>query len=551
MLRAALVAVSTGLLVAVAMARGAAPRTASILSLAAFMLMASAMALRPQLLGIALFAVLLLLVAVRDRHPRAYLLAPLVIIAWANIHGSFVLGPLVLGYAWAEDMLARRPGATRSLIVFLAGTLATLLNPYGIGVWAYAVGIGANPGVTQMVTEWQRTSPLRMPGALLYPAAIAAFVLLVRGRSRVSLADWGLAIVLTLMAVWAERGVAWWAMGMVYLLGGVLAERRPVDRGRGGGIRPPPAAQQHAGRARPRKPPQRCDRDAAGRADHRRAAVVAPGRPAHRSRRPPLVCPSGLAAAVRDRATPGARVVAPQNWGSWFEWAAPQALYFADSRFEFFPVAVWADYRAIESGGDAAAAVAGPLGGGGRDGARRLDRPGWLGPRLRGRARRHLRPFGGRGMIRWRLVGRALGNVVPPVVFLMVSLLIIGAVIQGGGAGIDARIYYRGSAAWLAGTSPWEAYVGRAVEPAHYAALPTTVVLLAPFTFLPEDAFVALSMVAGTLAAVYTVRTLPPAVVVPAVPAAGCRRALREPRRASSSRCSSAAAPRSKPSPPC
>ena len=111
-------------------------------------------------------------------------------------------------------------------------------------------------------------------------------------------------------------------------------------------------------------------------------------------------------------------------------------------------------------------------------------------------------------MIRWRLVGRALGNVVPPVVFLVVSLLIIGAVIQGGGAGIDARIYYRGSAAWLAGTSPWEAYVGRAVEPAHYAALPTTVVLLAPFTFLPEDAFVALSMVAGAVAAVYTVRAL-------------------------------------------
>ena len=361
--RAAMVAVSTGLLVAVAMARGAAPRTASILSLAAFMLMASAMALRPQLLGIALFAVLLLLVAVRDRHPRAYLLAPLVVIAWANIHGSFVLGPLVLGYAWAEDMLARRPGATRSLIVFLAGTLATLLNPYGIGVWAYAVGIGANPGVTQMVTEWQRTSPLRMPGALLYPAAIAAFVLLVRGRSRVSLAGWGLAIVLTLMAVWAERGVAWWAMGMVYLLGGVLAETAP-RRSQPVEDIPPPTAEPgfstgylHQARAR------RASRLNGAIAVLLLVLIVVAlpwWRPAD-----PLTgrvgllsyAPSGLAAAVRDRATPGARVVAPQNWGSWFEWAAPQALYFADSRFELFPVAVWADYRAIESGGDAAAAV--------------------------------------------------------------------------------------------------------------------------------------------------------------------------------------------------
>ena len=76
-----------------------------------------------------------------------------------------------------------------------------------------------------MVSEWQRTSPLRLPGALLYPAAILSLVVLVRGRSRVSVSAWGLLIVLTLMALWAERGVAWWAMGMVYLLGGVLVAK--------------------------------------------------------------------------------------------------------------------------------------------------------------------------------------------------------------------------------------------------------------------------------------------------------------------------------------
>jgi hypothetical protein len=362
-LRAALVALTTGLLVGVAMARGAATRTASILSLIAFMLMASAMAMRPQLLGIALFAVVLLLVAVRDRHPRAYLLAPLVVVAWANIHGSFVLGPLVLGYAWAEDLLAGRPGATRSLVVFIAGTLATLVNPYGAGVWLYAVGIGANPGVTQLVTEWQRTSPLRMPGALLYPAAIAALVLLVRGRSRVSLPGWGLALVLTLMAIWAERGVAWWAIGMVYLLGGVLAETTPRRSQPVEGV-PPPTAEpglsaEYLRQARARR---------ASRLNGAIAVllgllilVALPWwRPAD-----PLTgrvgllsyAPSGLAAAVRDSADTGTRVVVPQTWGSWFEWAAPQALYFVDSRFELFPPAVWADFAVITSGGDAAAAM--------------------------------------------------------------------------------------------------------------------------------------------------------------------------------------------------
>ncbi len=367
--RAALVALSVGLLVAVAMVRGAPARTASILALAAFMLMASAMALRPQLGGIVLFAVLLLLVAARERHPRAYLAAPLVIALWANIHGSFVLGPLVLGYAWVEDLIAGKPGATRSVIVFVAGTLATLVNPYGAGVWAYAAGIGANPGVTQMVTEWQRTSPLRMPGALLYPAAIAAIVILVRGRSRVSVPAWGLALALTLMALWAERGVAWWAMGMVYLLGGVLAVE-PASRA--AAVRatdahaevPPPTAEpgfstEYLRQARAR------------RASRLNGAVVAllgilivAALPWWRPPDPLTgrvgllsYAPSGLAAAVRDNVDTGQRVVVPQTWGSWFELMAPQASYFVDSRFELFPASTWADYAVLAAGGDAAAAM--------------------------------------------------------------------------------------------------------------------------------------------------------------------------------------------------
>ncbi len=62
--RAALVVAATGLMVATAMARGASPRTASIVALAGFAIAAPAMALRPQLFGIVLFALLVWLVAV-------------------------------------------------------------------------------------------------------------------------------------------------------------------------------------------------------------------------------------------------------------------------------------------------------------------------------------------------------------------------------------------------------------------------------------------------------------------------------------------------------
>jgi hypothetical protein len=370
-LRAGLVAASVGMLVAVAMERGASARTASILALVAFALAAPALALRPQLLGILLFAVLLWLVAARLRHPRAYLLAPVVVVLWANVHGSFVLGPALLGYAWVSDVVARRP-ARQTLWILIAGTAATLLNPYLAGVWLYAAGIGANPAIAGQVSEWQRTSPLEMPGILFYPSVMLTVALLVRRHDRVTVPDWILTAAMAFMGAWAVRGVAWWAFAMVFLLAGILAEERVPARERG----PAPASEP--------APPHDAQAEDAGTWS---AEAMASRRARRASRlngataallgvlilaalpwwRPvdPLTgrmgllsyAPTGLAAAVAALPDDIDRVLVPQTWGSWFEWAAPEATYFIDSRFELFPPDVWDDYRVIGGGGDDARAV--------------------------------------------------------------------------------------------------------------------------------------------------------------------------------------------------
>ena len=69
--------------------------------------------------------------------------------------------------------------------------------------------------------------------------------------------------------------------------------------------------------------------------------------------------PSGLAIALRDQVKPGDRVFVPQTWGSWFEWAVPDATYFVDSRIELFPAGVWRDYGAVSGGGTDADQVLG------------------------------------------------------------------------------------------------------------------------------------------------------------------------------------------------
>ena len=89
-------------------------RRAAWLTLAAFVVSAVALALRPQLFGMVLFAlVLLVLVADGAHRPRLLWAIPVIVAVWANLHGSFFLGPVVLGLAWLEDVADRAPRARR------------------------------------------------------------------------------------------------------------------------------------------------------------------------------------------------------------------------------------------------------------------------------------------------------------------------------------------------------------------------------------------------------------------------------------------------------
>ena len=133
----------------------------------------------------------------RARSPRLYLLAPVVVVLWANLHGSFVLGPALLGYAWLSDVAAKRP-ARVSLWILVAGTLATLVNPYLAGAWLYAANIGVNPAIAGQVSEWQRTSPFAMPGLLFYPSVVVTVVLMLRRRDLVRWPDWVLVAAMAL-----------------------------------------------------------------------------------------------------------------------------------------------------------------------------------------------------------------------------------------------------------------------------------------------------------------------------------------------------------------
>lgn len=342
-LRAALVGLLFGLLFQACRRRGADVRTAAWLSLAAFIVAAPALALRPQLIGMVLLAVTLVLVAVRRAHPRLFYLVPVVVAFWANVHGSFFLGPVVVGLVWLEDLHDRAPSASGTLVVALVAALATLINPFGPAVWAYAVGLSMNPEVTARISEWQPTTLRTIPGILFFASALAAALLIARrGRpaGRPTLAWLG---VFFAVGAYAIRGVAWWPLGAAFVLASVL----------------------NRGAETPERPtPQLGRRINVGIV----AALVVVGLvllPVWRATdsatgAPTGVltdAPSGITGALRATARPGDRLVNPQPWGSWFEFAIPDVPVAIDSRFELFPAETWAEYETVASGGDGWQAV--------------------------------------------------------------------------------------------------------------------------------------------------------------------------------------------------
>jgi hypothetical protein len=315
--------------------RGADVRRAAWLALAAFIVSAVALGLRPQLFGMVMLALTLVVLAMRRDRPNVVWAIPVIVAAWANLHGSFFLGPIVVGLAWLEDVVDGRPGAGRLLAVAAVSALAALLNPFGPQVWLYAIGLSTNPEVTARITEWQPTTLRTVPGMLFFGSAFAVVVLLARRGVRTAWPTLVWLGVFFVVGAYAIRGVAWWPLGAAFAVAPLVARPEPVER----------ALAPWARRLNALIP----------------AGIVVVGialLPVWRPLEPGLDAPAGvvgnappgITAALREQAQPGDHVFNPQPWGSWFEFALPALPVAIDSRIELFPTDVWEEYETVTSG---------------------------------------------------------------------------------------------------------------------------------------------------------------------------------------------------------
>ncbi|MBV5265974.1 hypothetical protein [Pinisolibacter aquiterrae] len=211
------------------------PLAAGLLIALAYPLAAGAVLARPHTLAwVPMVVWTLALIHAAETARRPPLLVLLAMVVWTNLHGSFLLG-LALVPAFAVEAILRAAPADRFRLGFgwaaflVAAVAATLIHPYGWGVWRAAVSVIGLEGIQSLIMEWQPQSFARIgPLELLLLGGIA---LLATTRTRISAVR--LAVVLMLL----HMALAHVRHGALLGLLGPLVLIEPLARVAGPGTR--------------------------------------------------------------------------------------------------------------------------------------------------------------------------------------------------------------------------------------------------------------------------------------------------------------------------
>lgn len=316
--RAGLAAAIVGFVFAACRDYGAERRAAAWLTLLAGVLLLGGLQMRAQLFGLACFAALLWILARRQDHPNAVFLAVPLLALWANLHGSFPFGIVLLVVAWMEDRVASRPGG-RTLAAAALSLLATALTPFGPSVWRYVVEVSTNPVIRTVVEEWRPPSFASYSGAIFFLSVVLAAVVVWRNRRSL---PWPTLLQLggfLLLAASSTRAVFWWGLLLPVTLSRIPWAQRPAVA----------------------DPRNRVNWALAGVfaaipvfAIFRWLPYPSADPPPNLLTRAPLALTSELRTILQPREPFGN----PQAWGSWFELSLPNHLVYVDSRFELMPV---------------------------------------------------------------------------------------------------------------------------------------------------------------------------------------------------------------------
>lgn len=250
MIRLALSLSCLGVAALSATRRGASALSTSVAGVVALLLVRPLANVRAQAFGELCFAVLLFLLldseqrASEGRRDRRLLLAvPLVLALWANVHGSVLLGILLVVARVFYRIVDRRRGPTAGgpgalergdWVLLVASAASVFASPYGPSLVSYYRATVVGAGIRQFAIEWQPPSFSEVDGLSFYVVAALSVTAVVRQRRRVPAFESSILLGLALLGCIAVRNVLFFGLAFAFIAPRWIDEALPgAARARG------------------------------------------------------------------------------------------------------------------------------------------------------------------------------------------------------------------------------------------------------------------------------------------------------------------------------
>ncbi len=281
------------------------------------------------------------------------LLCPLSMIYWVNVHGSFILGLILIGAFFLGETFTKLIKQEKALnwhqIGWIGSTgilsgLAVLVNPRFTAIVGYTFNLLTNPPSQQLIEEWQSPTPHGIANISFYLGILLFIIILAYSRYRLTPTE----IILFAGFLWlawsGQRYVIWYgiivspilareikdlplktpcfipqknwlnlALVILLFIPSIVVQPWFVER-----LPLPDTYWEQVLRNSP-----------AG---------------------PLLSIETPVAAAEYLKSHPGGRLFNEMGYGSYLIWAIPEQGVFVDTRVELFPYEQWLDYIHINRG---------------------------------------------------------------------------------------------------------------------------------------------------------------------------------------------------------
>jgi hypothetical protein len=327
--------------------------------------------IRPQTFSLLLFVLIYWCLDGWRKRPWLLLIPPVLVGLWANLHGAFPAGWMLVGCfaaaqvgkIVAEEMFARPQTAMgqrlRSSVValakdravwlltacFVGSVLATLVNPYGWTIYEY-VGVTSNRAKARGIAEWLAPSMDLLIGWFWLMSMVLTAALLLAGwfkcKRRPTAIEVVLALLFLTMACLSVRMVVWWLIIAAPIFASWLAAVWPKPEAA------PAVEKPNTGSALTFAMMVVLAIINIPGLESINPLALATGRTSHR-----LEYELELAQRHIDENAEAGRIFTRFEWGEYWAWrAGPKFQVFMDARIEIIPDDVWQQYIDLTTGKD-------------------------------------------------------------------------------------------------------------------------------------------------------------------------------------------------------